>query len=93
MIDISAIQKVQFIRKKLYLALPILDGLLDVINGLRKQAEVIGNALALAICICKAFEDELDHISTQIRNYESSAQSLIKIADGISLTVRINTKY
>ncbi|OAL50982.1 hypothetical protein IQ07DRAFT_679312 [Pyrenochaeta sp. DS3sAY3a] len=86
MIDMSEIQKVQLNRKKLYLALPILDGLLEVIIGLRKQAELIRDALALDICICKAFEDELDHISTQIGNYKSSMQSLIKIADGIYFT-------
>ncbi|OCK76318.1 hypothetical protein K432DRAFT_428802 [Lepidopterella palustris CBS 459.81] len=81
--DFATIQKVHSIRRKLHIAISILDGTSEVLMNLAAHADRVGELMRFSPCVCNGFRTELEQISSDIKSHKSTAQSLLKISDDI----------
>jgi hypothetical protein len=87
--DFSAIQRIQSIRRKLHLALPILDSILNILVSLTTEFEMVGQLMSLDLPIRNALHAELVQVWTEMKSHRSTAHGLLKISDDLRLTVRV----
>jgi hypothetical protein len=85
--DFSQIQKLQAIRRKLHMAISILDGILDVLSNLTAHAKQVSELHALLLPDCSTLCTELEQLSIEMKSHKATVKSLLSISDDLRFMV------
>ncbi|KAI9775958.1 MAG: hypothetical protein M1839_000657 [Geoglossum umbratile] len=84
-VDFFTLQKIIALRKKLYLALTIVDGNTKIISDLTSYAAAVSQTLRLDSLLCQSLTVKFGQVIAEMETYKSAVKMLLSLTEDLSV--------